>query len=192
MTVPAAPATFEYAPRPLASARLAMEPIAASHADALFEGLADPALYTFIGPPPASVDAMRERFRRLADPHGPGGELWLNHAVRWRPAGAYVGCVQATVRPDRTAYIAYFVFRAAQRQGIAHEACVALLDHLWRDCGVGLVRIECDTRNVPSQRLAEALGFAREGGARATDPVHGAPAFDYVYRLERPARVAPR
>ncbi len=189
MSIPvsAPPAPFDYAARTLASERLELEAIAPGHADLVFDELADPALYTYLGPAPVDAAAMRARFTRIANPHAPTGELWLNYAVRERETGRYVGYMQATVKPDRTAYLAYFVFRRAQRRGIAREACAAVLAHLWHDCAVTTVRIEVDTRNQPSQRLAEALGLARVGGASPTDPVHGAPAWDYVYRLDRPA-----
>ncbi|HVF65354.1 MAG TPA: hypothetical protein VNE58_15315 [Casimicrobiaceae bacterium] len=56
----------------LKTARLLLEPLKAAHADALFEGFADPALYTWIdAAPPADVRDLRERFARIAQPYAP-------------------------------------------------------------------------------------------------------------------------
>ena len=174
-----------YRAAPLDSARLRLEPITCAHADALFAGLCDPALYRWLDAPAADLAGLRRRFERLAKPARPDGQLWLNFAVRDRSADQYIGYVQATVNADRSAHVAYFVFTPFQRRGYAREAVQCLLAHLFDACKSTSVQIEVDTRNEPSQRVAEALGFRREPGAQAALNA-GAPALDYVYRLDRP------
>src|SRR4051812_18938496 len=112
--------------------RLVLEPLLEAHAEPLFAGFADAALYTFLpGDPPATVDALRARFRRLQARAAPDGrDRWLNWASRWRGEGAYAGLVEATVHPDGTADLAYFVFTAHQNRGLGVEAARAVIEHL--------------------------------------------------------------
>ena len=67
----------------LTTPRLVLEPLVPDHADALFAGLSDPLLYTYIpGDPPASVGALRARYPRLGLRWSPGGlERWVNWGV---------------------------------------------------------------------------------------------------------------
>ena len=146
----------------LVTPRLALEPLTPGHADAMFEGFADPALYLWVNAePPKDVEDLRARFTRIAEPYAPRGELWLNWAVRKTEGGAYAGLVEATVRADRIVFLAYYVFTSYMRQGIAREACTAVIDHLWRAYDAREIRADSDFRNVPSRCLVEALGFAR-------------------------------
>jgi RimJ/RimL family protein N-acetyltransferase len=170
----------------LSTGRLTLEPLTPAHADAMFEGFADADLYRWIEVvPPANVEDLRQRFARIADPYAPTGQLWLNWAVRLT-GDAYVGLVEATVRPDRVVFLAYYVFARYMRQGIAREACRAVIEHLWRAYDAREVRADMDYRNVPSRCLVEALGFARRKRQVATT-FRGEPSIDYRYRLKRPA-----
>lgn len=176
----------------LKTARLTLEPLKPEHAEAMFEGFTDPRIYTWIDvPPPASVDDLRDRFARIAQPYAPTGELWLNWPMRMNDSGAYAGLVEATMRPDRVVYLAYFVFTRFSRQGIAKEACAAVIDHLFRAYDAVEIRAEMDYRNVPSRCLVESLGFKRRAHNKQTT-LRGHPALDYRYRLKRPQPAALR
>lgn len=96
----------------LVTPRLRLEPIEPRHAGALFEGLQSEHLYEFIAAsPPASVDALRERYERLALRRSPDGtERWLNWAIFCLPEQRYIGYVQATVPTSGEASVAYVVF----------------------------------------------------------------------------------
>jgi ribosomal-protein-alanine N-acetyltransferase len=184
--VKAMKAPLIYAEAMLATPRLTLEPLTREHADRMFEGFADPELYRWIDvAPPADVDDLRERCARIADPYAPTGQLWLNWAVRFT-GGAYAGLVEATVRPDRVVYLAYYVFRAFARQGVAREACTAVLEHLWKAYDAREVRADMDYRNVPSRCLVESLGFVRRRH-KAAAKLRGEPSVEYRYRLKRPA-----
>src|SRR5262245_11090507 len=108
----------------LRTQRLALEPIEPGHADRLFVGLQDPGLYAFIDDlPPQHVDALRARFEKLAGRKSPdGAQIWLNWALKVILRELYVGYVQATVKQDRTADVAYLLFRDFQGNGYAREA----------------------------------------------------------------------
>ena len=175
-----------YRQPPLSSARLSLEPLTTAHAELLHAPLCDSALYEYLpGEPPASVEALRQRYQRLEARRSPdGSQLWLNWATRIRDGG-YVGLVEATVHDDATTQIAYFVFRAFQRQGFAREAIESVLSHLQSDIGVREARALVDTRNAASWRLLERLSFWRTRTIKDADHFKGAPSdeFEYVRAL---------
>lgn len=174
----------------LLTSRLTLEPLTVAHADVLFDGLCDPALYTFIpGDPPATLQDKRDHFARiLRGPRGDPSELWRNWAVKITATGDYIGLVETSVHPGDRAHLAYFIFRTAQRTGFAKEACRAVLAHLAAVYEVKQVVTEMDTRNTASWRLVEALGFTRTGEKRDADFFKGATSHEYAYRLDLAAR----
>ena len=89
------------------------------------------------------------------------------------------------MRPDRVVYLAFFVFTRFSRQGLAKEACTAVIEHLFRAYDAVEIRAEMDYRNIPSRCLVEALGFKRRTHNKPTT-LRGRPALDYRYRLKRP------
>ena len=163
--------------------RLEIEPLVARHAAVLYEVLRDTRIYEFMPTdPPASVEALEARYRMLEGRSSPdGSEAWLNWAVRWRDGGAYVGRLEATVRPDGTALIAYEISPREWGKGIGREACRWLVNELVVEYGVGEVRAEVDTRNLASIRLLENLGFARSGATENADWFKGATSHEYKY-----------
>jgi ribosomal-protein-alanine N-acetyltransferase len=170
----------------LASGRMVLEALTPAHAPLMIEGFADPELYRFIDvTAPTDADELERRFRRIANPYAPSGELWLNWAMLLRESGRYVGLIEATVRPDRVVHLAYYVFTAYMRQGLAREACTTIIDHLWHAYDATEIRADSDFRNVPSRCLLESLGFTRRAHTRTTK-VHGQASVDYRYRLKRP------
>ena len=94
-----------------------------------------------------------------------------------------VGAVQATIRPQKMAHIAYEFYSEFQRKGYAREATQALIAHLRDAYGVRKVYAEMDTRNVPSYRLVESLGFARIDTRAGEDLGQGSEAQEYLYAL---------
>ncbi len=113
--------------RGLETPRLLLEPQTAAHAEAMFEVLGDPAIYRFENAPPASLESLRERFAKLETRRsGDGREQWLNWVLR-RRGGDLIGYVQATVRGDGQAFVAYVLGSAHWGQGLASEAVAAVL-----------------------------------------------------------------
>ena len=116
-----------------------------------------------------------------------GREAWLNFALRLRQparnAPTYVGTLEATILPDRVAYIAYTMFVAYQRKGYSKEGRARLIEHLIEDYWVQMVVAEMDTRNVASIALAEALGFERVGTTIEADHFKGSVSDEHRYEL---------
>lgn len=174
--------------QPLATARMLLEPLVVSHAQTLYPLLQDARLYTYIPEdPPASVEALATRYRRLEARRSPDGqEIWLNWAARLTATNDYVGTFQATTEPDQIALLAYMVFPQWQGRGYAREGCTEVLEYLAREHGVRLVVAEIDTRNRASFRLVESLGFARVAERPNADYFKGAVSDEYRYEY-RPA-----
>jgi [ribosomal protein S5]-alanine N-acetyltransferase len=150
--------------------RLLLEPLVAAHADALYPVLCDPRQLEYLDQgAPASLDALRERYRRLESRRSADGlEHWLNWAIVMREGDANaIGFVQATVQQNRRAWVAYEVAPARWGQGIATEATRAMVDHLIAHYAVAQCMATVDQRNERSWRLLERLGFARADAVQA-------------------------
>ncbi|HEY1391599.1 MAG TPA: GNAT family N-acetyltransferase [Ktedonobacterales bacterium] len=169
--------------RPLETQRLLLEPLVVGHATALFEALQAADLYTYIPQEaPSTLEALTARFEALSSRRSPDGhEDWLNWTLRQRATGVYVGTVQATVHADHTALLAYMIFPAFRRQGLAREGCARVLTHLFEDYHVSRVAAEIDTRNTSSIQLVEALGFTRVATTPSADFFKGAVSDEYRY-----------
>jgi [ribosomal protein S5]-alanine N-acetyltransferase len=174
----------------LETERLLLEPLMPEHAPLLVKDLADERLYRFIPTDaPESAEALETRYRKLSSRRSPdGAEVWLNFAMRLREEGrllkaTYVGTLEATVYPDRSAYLAYTVFVPFWRQGYAKEGCAHLLRRLLDDYSVRVVVAEMDTRNAASVALAESLGFKRVGTTLGADHFKGSVSDEHRYEL---------
>lgn len=168
----------------LATPRLALEPLVAAHADALYPVLADARQLAYLDHgPPASLEALRERYRRLESRcSADGSEQWLNWALRRGEGGDVIGYVQATVLPGRRAWVAYEVGHAWWGCGYASEATRAMVEHLGAQYGVTRWLATVDRRNERSWRLLERLGFQRAADDEAA--ALGVQAGDWLYRRD--------
>jgi [ribosomal protein S5]-alanine N-acetyltransferase len=156
--------------RTLAAARLTLEPQGPEHAAAMFAVLSDPAIYAFENAPPASIEALRQRYAALALRRSPDGrEQWLNWVVRLR-SGALIGYVQASLDAGGGATIAYELASAHWGRGLAREAVEAMIAELATTYRVQCLAAVYKRANVRSRRLLERLGFVpAEGSATAAD-----------------------
>ena len=145
----------------LHTARLRLEPQCEAHADALFELLRDDRLYAHIPQePPESLQALRERLAWLSGRRAPeGNALWLNWVVRGAADGAHIGRVQATVRCDAPAYLAYEVFPAHWHQGYATEACIRMIHWLIDELQIEHFMAEVDSLNDRFAAPARSVGL---------------------------------
>jgi len=139
---------------------LTLEPQTAMHAAEMFAVLSDPAIYAYENQPPASVEWLRTRFEKLESRRSADGtEQWLNWVIRI-PGGRLIGYVQATVRPDGSAAIAYVLASAHWGRGFARRATEAMLDELIERYRVTTFLAVAKLQNAPSLRLLVRLGFA--------------------------------
>lgn len=160
--------------RSLAAPGLILEPQLAQHAEAMFAVLSDPAIYEFENAPPPSVEWLRQRFARLESRlSADGAEQWLNWVIRVE-SGELAGYVQATVRTDGSAGIAYELASRYWGRGLATRAVGAMIDELARAYGVRRLNAVAVRGNHRSLRLLERFGFAvatpAEHADHAVDP----------------------
>ncbi|MFT7462039.1 MAG: ribosomal-protein-alanine N-acetyltransferase [Pseudohongiellaceae bacterium] len=143
------------------SVGLTLEPQTAAHAEAMFVVLSDPALYEFESEPPPSIPWLAERFRQLETRRsGDGQQHWLNWVLR-EAGGELIGFVQATVRRDGRAQIAYMLGSTWWGKGYASRAVAAMLAELHREYAVTHPEAVFKQDNHRSRRLLERLNFLR-------------------------------
>ena len=151
---------------PLETDRLTLEPLRVEHAVEMAAALDDVALHRFTGGEPATPDALRSRYRRLAAGRSPdGSQGWLNWVLRRRDTGAVAGTVQATTYrtgAGLVADVAWVVATPEQGQGFATEAALAMTGWL-REQGVRTLVAHVHPDHDAS------IGVARRLGLRATD-----------------------
>jgi RimJ/RimL family protein N-acetyltransferase len=165
--------------------RLALEPVRSDYAARLFTPLQDPRLYTYIpDDPPTSLAALQDRYRRWERRASPDGcEIWLNWAARLRETSEWVGTFQATITENRQALLAYMIFSPYQRQGLACEGCLHVIEHLRGIYGVRIVAAEIDTRNAGSIALVRSLGFRLVSTTYEADTFKGAVSDEHRFAL---------
>ena len=146
--------------RTLFATGCSLEPLTAAHAPEMFEVLSDPAIYEFEGAPPPDELWLRSRYERL-EQRGPSSrtEKWLNWVIRLQ-GGELAGYVQATVRQEDTALVAYELNSRYWRRGIATAAVQAMLRELADHYGVRTFVAVLKARNYRSAGLLGKLGFA--------------------------------
>jgi RimJ/RimL family protein N-acetyltransferase len=142
------------------TARLTLEPQTAAHAEEMFAVLSDPAIYEYENEPPPSIEWLRARFAKLESRRSPDGqEQWLNWVIRL-PSSELIGYVQATVRFNGRAAIAYELSSAYWGQGLAKHAVQAMIVELAERYRVRSLSAVFKCANQRSQRLLERLGFS--------------------------------
>jgi RimJ/RimL family protein N-acetyltransferase len=137
--------------------RLVLHSLRPDDADEMVDVLRDEHLHEFTGGHPLTLDELRLRYGRLAVGHSSCEHTWFNWIVRLRAGNVAVGTVQATVNGAQ-AQIAWVVGIPWQRQGIASEATIALVDWLERR-GIHAISANVHPRHVASQKVASRAGL---------------------------------
>ncbi len=146
--------------RRLVAGDVTLEPQTAAHAEEMFAVLSDPAIYAYENAPPPSLEWLRERFRKLETRQSADGrERWLNWVIR-NPDSALAGYVQATVRANGSAAIAYELASAYWGRGLARRAVEAMIRELAEHYQVTRLYAVAKERNLRSIRFLERLGFS--------------------------------
>lgn len=172
----------------LSTLRLELEPILASHADELFEGLSQKEAYAFIpDEPPNDLYALNEHYQKLSRRTSPdGSEAWLNWAIRIKNSMALGGYVQATVKLiENYALIAYHVIPPCWRQGIGKEAVAGMLQFLFDEYEITHIEAHIDTRNIASIALVTSLGFGMIRHVEHADSFKDSTSHENHYGLNR-------
>jgi RimJ/RimL family protein N-acetyltransferase len=81
--------------------------------------------------------------------------------------GRVVGSIGMRVNENDTGHIGYWCLRSERGQGIVPRALELLSRYAFEELGVGRVELVTDPDNASSQRVAEKIGFTREGVLRS-------------------------
>jgi RimJ/RimL family protein N-acetyltransferase len=166
--------------------RLRLRPFREADADALFALHSSPVVLRYWDSPPWQEPGRAQRFldacREMAE-SGSGVRV----AVDRRADGTFLGwCGLTRWNPDhRSAALGYCFGEAAWGHGYATEAAGALLRWAFETLDLNRVQAETDTRNTPSARVLEKLGFVREGTLREDCVVDGEVSDSWVFGLLR-------
>jgi RimJ/RimL family protein N-acetyltransferase len=161
-----------------------MAPLQVRDADEMAEVLGDVRLHEFIGARPATLEELRERYRRLVEGSTRPGETWLNWTLRTSD-GRAVGTLQATIRAaggaGSSATVAWVIGAEHQGRGLAGEAAAALVSWL-RGLDVDVIEAHVHPGHVASAAVARRAGLVatdervggetvwRTGGRAASGP----------------------
>jgi len=138
---------------------LTLEPQTVAHAERMFVVLSDPAIYEYENEPPPSLEWLCKRFAKLESRQSAdGSERWLNWVIRI-PTAELIGYVQATVRANGSAAIAYELSSAYWGRGFGHRAVRAMMTELAERYRVHTVTAVLKAENHRSLRLLARLGF---------------------------------
>lgn len=148
---------------PLRSEHLDLEPVRVAHAQEVWAQLDDERMWRYFPQlRPKTIDDLRALYAKWERGSTDADEVWWNWLCRDRASGELTAAMQATIMLDeRAAYVAYAVYVRHQRKGFAREAVRAIVQAVRETFGITRFLAVMDTRNEPSYRLAESLGFTR-------------------------------
>ena len=147
-----------------------MRSLKRSDAAAMFPTMADEEQSLYLTRP--KFESEQELWDWFTDPAWPG-RTWMAVDSAGDVVGRFVASPgHGTDDGDGPVFeIGYIVVMHRQGEGIARECSEALIAHLWQE-GARKLTAEVDTRNTPSVRLLESLGFTREAHFREHDATH--------------------
>lgn len=119
----------------------------------------------------------REAFVRGQAVHG---AIWLQNEL--------VGMMALEVKgpADQMAHIGYWISSRAEGKGVMTRALTAFVDYAFTEWSLHRLEIYCATDNVRSCRVAERVGFQKEGTLRGARKVNEEFLDMNLYALLRP------
>ena len=170
----------------LRTARLLLRPFTEGDTEAIFTLQSSLRVLRYWDAPPWRDRAQAERFIaacKQMEQEGSGARL----AIEGAGDGVFIGwCCLVKWNPEyRSASMGYCLDEAAWGKGFATEAASALLQWAFDALDLNRVQAQADTRNTPSGRVLEKLGFVREGTLREDCIVNGEVSDSWVYGLLR-------
>ncbi|NGN94347.1 GNAT family N-acetyltransferase [Nocardioides sp. KC13] len=171
----------------LRTSRLLLRPFTDADAEPLFALQSDAHVLRYWDSPPWTERTRAEQFiarcREMAA-EGSGVRVAIERD------SAFLGwCTLNSWNPDfRSASLGYCLGEAAWGHGYATEAAGALLGWAFDTLDLNRVQAEADTRNAPSARVLEKLGFRLEGTLREDCIVNGVVSDSWVFGLLRRER----
>ncbi|WIV98134.1 GNAT family N-acetyltransferase [Kinneretia aquatilis] len=178
---------------PIESPRLWLEPLRASHAAELFDGLQEPELYRWISMDrPEDLESLAAHWQALERRCSPDGQFaWPIWALRRKADGRCLGRLDAEIDAQLNApNLGYYLLRPAWGQGYASEAVQAATAAL-RERGVRRIVSTVTVGNRASVRALEKAGFAFTRILKDSDCIDGVMHDDEEYVWTADALSAP-
>ena len=172
----------------LQTPRLLLRRLVEDDAPGLHAAFGDPAAMRFWDLPPSP--GVAETAARIRYSLGISPQWHAAFAVLLRGEGQFVGMVNyhQRVPMHRRLGVGWILARPWWRQGLAQEAMRALLDHCFTALDAHRIEAQIEPDNAASLRLADRLGFRREGLMRDCLFVDGRPRTAFLCALLRPDR----
>jgi [ribosomal protein S5]-alanine N-acetyltransferase len=169
----------------LDTSRLQLRCLMITDAPAAHQAYGDPEAMRYWDAPP-SID-LEETERRLLRSLSVEKQWHATWAVLARPDGQFIGMVNYHARQpwNRRLALGWILIPRFQGQGYMQEAVRAVLAHCFTALNTHRVEAEIEPGNVRSTRLAQRLGFQREGLLRDRLFVADQPRTQQMYGLLR-------
>ncbi len=152
-------------PEPLHDGELSLRPATDADVERITQICQDPTIqrFTRVPSPYDREDAQAfVTFAAQALDEGGGAHLLVERDA------LVVGCVGAGIdATDHLAEIGYWTAPQARRQGVTTRAVHRLCRWLLEEVGLARLQLQAATTNIGSNRVAERLGFQREGTRRS-------------------------
>jgi ribosomal-protein-alanine N-acetyltransferase len=151
-------------PPELSAADVCLRPLSLSDAEAIYKILSDPESMKYWSDQPIKhVDEASEVLRKDLESDAKGNSLcW---AVTLKDQDELIGkCILFSFdRQNQRAEIGYLLNRKYWRQGLMHQALVAVINYAFNTLKLHRIEADSDPKNVGSLAILEKLGFQREG-----------------------------
>ncbi|EGD43289.1 acetyltransferase, GNAT family [Nocardioidaceae bacterium Broad-1] len=168
----------------LRTSRLLLRPFTEADAEPLYELQSDAHVLRYWDSPPWTERTRADQF--IARSHQMAEEGSSARVAIERDSAFLGWCTLNSWNPEfRSASLGYCLGEAAWGQGFATEAAGALLAWAFDTLDLNRVQAEADTRNAPSARVLEKLGFRLEGTLREDCVVNGDVSDSWVFGLLR-------
>ncbi|MBW4649258.1 MAG: GNAT family N-acetyltransferase [Kastovskya adunca ATA6-11-RM4] len=164
----------------LKTLRLKLRPLTVADADVLFPVFSNPETMWFFGEVHRSIDETRGLFEAFIQ-----GEYAAN-SRQWTiclKAGQVIGSLSIHGVEDAIAQMGFILHADYQGYGYATEAVRSAVDYAFTDWGLHRLFLNIDPNNIPSQRIAQKLGFTLEGHLRQSFYLRGIYLDELVYGL---------
>ncbi len=163
----------------ITTSRLVLNPLKEEDAERLFEYRSNPAIRRFQLFEPRTLEDARAFILASRSE----GSDWCQLGIRLLDSGVLVGDLGIRLPVEQQAEVGVTVALDHQRQGIASEALVALLGHLFRVMSIYRVWASVDPRNEASMALFRRLGMRQEAHFRQSLWFKGEFADEVVFAI---------
>lgn len=148
----------------LETSRLHLRRLQAGDGIVLFRYRSEPAVKRFQLGSPVSEEEAEQFVSAQQSIAFDTPNTWSQIGLELKGAGELIGDlgVRFLEAGSRQVELGFTIAPGHQRRGLAREAMMAMLGHLFEDCGKHRVILRMDARNVAAIALATSLGFRKE------------------------------